>query len=150
MGLYPSLGLIKRPKIFHLKKVKKSLEKVGMLNLANRQIGQLSGGQQQRVFLARALVQEAELLLLDEPLAGVDAATEKTIIKVLESLRTQGKSSVIVHHDINTVKDYFDHVVLINRKIIAQGTVSRTFTVENLTTTYGGLLSQAQLAGAGC
>ena len=110
-----------------------------MADFADRQIGQLSGGQQQRVFLARALAQDADLYLLDEPFAGVDAATEKAIIEVLKDLKRAGKS-VCVHHDLTTVRDYFDNVLLINVRKIAEGPVATTFTADNLQATYGGRL----------
>ena len=122
------------------------LERVGMGDFAGRQIGQLSGGQQQRVFLARALAQDADLYLLDEPFAGVDAATERAIIDVLKMLRSDGKTVVAVHHDLSTVRDYFEHVFLINVRRIAEGPVETTFTAENLDATYGGQLGATHIA----
>lgn len=119
------------------------LDRVGMADFAARQIGQLSGGQQQRVFLARALAQEADLYLLDEPFAGVDAATERAIVEVLRDLRATGKSVIAVHHDLATVPDYFDHVFLINLTRMAEGSVATTFTQKNLHATYGGRLGLA-------
>jgi manganese/zinc/iron transport system ATP- binding protein len=116
-----------------------------MEDFASRQIGQLSGGQQQRVFLARALAQDADLYLLDEPFAGVDAATEKAIISVLKSLRDAGKTVVAVHHDLSTVTDYFDNVFLINTRRIAEGPVKTTFVTANLQDAYGGRLAGAQM-----
>ena len=116
-----------------------------MQDFADRQIGQLSGGQQQRVFLARALAQDADLYVLDEPFAGVDAATEKAIIAVLKQLKDEGKTVVVVHHDLSTVKDYFDNVFLINTRKIAEGPVGDAFTAENLQATYGGRLATAQI-----
>ena len=145
MGLYPKLGLLGRVRSQHREKARECLERVGMESFAERQIGQLSGGQQQRVFLARALVQEADLFLLDEPFAGVDAATEKAVINVLKSLRDAGKTVVAVHHDLNTVEDYFDHVFLINTRKIAEGPVADAFTQENLQNAYGGRLVTAQM-----
>ena len=121
------------------------VDRVGMADFADRQIGQLSGGQQQRVFLARALAQNAELYLLDEPFAGVDAATEKAIIAVLKSLKEAGKTVVVVHHDLATVTDYFDHVFLINTRKVAEGPVSQVFTAETLQKAYGGRLATAQI-----
>ena len=121
------------------------LDRVGMSDFAERQIGQLSGGQQQRVFLARALAQSADLYLLDEPFAGVDAATERAIISVLKSLREEGKTVVAVHHDLATVADYFDDVFLINTRKVAEGPVASTFTAENLNKAYGGRLAMAQI-----
>ncbi|MFC2993095.1 metal ABC transporter ATP-binding protein [Halomonas tibetensis] len=123
-----------------------ALTRVGMEAFAERQIGQLSGGQQQRVFLARALVQEAELTILDEPFAGVDAATETAIVEVLKSLRDEGRTLLCVHHDLATVRDYFDHLLLLNVRRIAAGPVEKVFTEANLQATYGGRLSSVQLA----
>ncbi|GAA6181799.1 metal ABC transporter ATP-binding protein [Shimia sp. NS0008-38b] len=145
MGLYRELGLLRRIRGKHLDKARACLERVGMTDFADRQIGQLSGGQQQRVFLARALAQEADLYLLDEPFAGVDAATEKAIIDVLKSLRSEGKTVVAVHHDLTTVRSYFDRVFLINTRKIAEGSVSEAFTPENLNKTYGGRLATGQI-----
>jgi manganese/zinc/iron transport system ATP- binding protein len=122
------------------------LDRVGMADFACRQIGQLSGGQRQRVFLARALAQEASLYLLDEPFAGIDVATERAILVVLHELCAQGLSVVCVHHDLATVPDYFDHLALINRRMIAAGPVARTFTQSALAATYGGRLGAAGLA----
>ena len=113
---------------------------------ANRQISQLSGGQQQRVFLARALVQDASICLMDEPFASVDATTEQAIVKVLSDLKTEGKTVVVVHHDLQTVTEYFDHVIMLNMRVVAHGAVKEVFTEENLKKTYGGrltLLSEA-------
>lgn len=145
MGLYRELGLLRRVRKPHLDKAMACLERVGMTDFADRQIGQLSGGQQQRVFLARALAQAADLYLLDEPFAGVDAATEKAIIAVLKGLREEGKTVVAVHHDLSTVSEYFDRVFLINTNKIAEGTVAETFTAENLNKTYGGRLATGQI-----
>ena len=116
------------------------LERVGMQDFAKRQISQLSGGQQQRVFLARALVQGAELFLMDEPLAGVDAATERTIIDTLLSLRDEGRTAMIVHHDLDTVAAYFDRVLLLNHRIIADGPVDEVMKPGPLKEAYGGNL----------
>ena len=145
MGLYPKLGLLGRVRDSHRAIAHESLQRVGMEDFATRQIGQLSGGQQQRVFLARALAQDADLYLLDEPFAGVDAATEKAIITVLKSLREAGKTVVAVHHDLSTVPDYFDRVFLINTRKVAEGTVDEVFTTENLQVAYGGRLASAQM-----
>jgi len=109
-----------------------------MTAYAHRQISQLSGGQQQRVFLARALVQDAEVYLMDEPFQGVDATTERTIVELLKRLRERGKTVVVVHHDLQTVQEYFDHVLLLNGRRIAAGLVAEVFTEENLRATYGG------------
>ncbi|WP_282077361.1 metal ABC transporter ATP-binding protein [Epibacterium ulvae] len=145
MGLYRELGLLARIRGAHRAQAKACLERVGMADFADRQIGQLSGGQQQRVFLARALAQNADLYLLDEPFAGVDAATEKAIISVLKSLRDAGKTVVVVHHDLTTVRDYFDSVFLINTRKIAEGPVEHAFTPELLQEAYGGRLATAQM-----
>ncbi|MEP2532258.1 metal ABC transporter ATP-binding protein [Shimia sp.] len=145
MGLYRELGLLRRVRQVHLDKVTACLERVGMVDFADRQIGQLSGGQQQRVFLARALAQGADLYLLDEPFAGVDAATEKAIISVLKGLREEGKTVVAVHHDLSTVHEYFDRVFMINTRKIAEGSVAAAFTSENLDKAYGGRLATGQI-----
>ena len=145
MGLYRKLGLLGWLTNHHRKTARACLERVGMVQFAERQIGQLSGGQQQRVFLARALAQDADLYLLDEPFAGVDAATEKAIIDVLKSLKSQNKTVVCVHHDLATVADYFDRVLLINVQKIAEGPVATTFTAENLQRTYGGRLAATHI-----
>ena len=145
MGLYRELGFLRLTRAHHRRKALECLMRVGMDGFALRQIGQLSGGQQQRVFLARALAQDADLYLLDEPFAGVDAATEKTIIEVLKSLKDQGRSVVCVHHDLTTVSDYFDDVLLINTRKIAEGPVGEVFTEENLQSTYGGRLATAHI-----
>jgi len=117
------------------------LQEVGIQPLANRQIRQLSGGQQQRVFLARALAQDAQLYFLDEPFSGVDAATEAAIFELLQSLRSTSKTVLVVHHDLQTVRDYFDYVILLNMRLVACGPVETTFTNENLQKTYGGRLT---------
>ncbi len=123
-----------------------ALDRVGMADYATRQISQLSGGQQQRVFLARALAQESQIYFMDEPFASVDAATERAIVQVLADLRSAGKTIIVVHHDLQTVRDYFDHVILLNMRVVAHGPVDDVFTEENLKKTYGGrltLLSEA-------
>ncbi len=137
MGTYRETGLLGRITPALRARAADCLARVGMQDFATRQIGALSGGQQQRVFLARALAQGAELFLLDEPFAGVDAATESAIIGVLKSLRDGGATVVAVHHDLSTVPAYFDRVVLMNRRVIAQGPVASTFTRERLSQTYG-------------
>ncbi|MEM1044912.1 MAG: metal ABC transporter ATP-binding protein [Pseudomonadota bacterium] len=145
MGLYRKVGLLGRLSGAMADTARACLDRVGMADFAHRQIGQLSGGQQQRVFLARALAQDADLYLLDEPFAGVDAATERAIIDVLKLLRSEGKAVVCVHHDLSTVEDYFDHVLLINVRRIAEGPVASTFTAENLNATYGGRLAATHI-----
>ncbi|MEM9716109.1 MAG: metal ABC transporter ATP-binding protein [Pseudomonadota bacterium] len=145
MGLYRKTGLLGRftPKL--REQVRSCLDRVGMADFAHRQIGQLSGGQQQRVFLARALAQDADLYLLDEPFTGVDAATERAIMSVLDELKSDGKSVVAVHHDLNTIPDYFDHVFMINIRRIAEGPVETHFTADNLHAAYGGRLASTQI-----
>lgn len=138
MGTYGKLGWIKRPGNKEKELTINALSRVGMEHLAHRQINELSGGQKQRTFLARALVQEAEVYFLDEPLAGVDAKTEKAIIQILKELRDDGKTIISVHHELMTVKEYFDYIALINVRIIASGNVEDTFISENIKTTYGG------------
>jgi manganese/zinc/iron transport system ATP- binding protein len=118
-----------------------SLERVGLQDLAHRQISQLSGGQQQRTFLARALTQEASLYLMDEPFAAVDAATEKAIVNILRDLKQAGKTALVVHHDLQTVAEYFDWVILLNMRTVAMGPTHQVFTRENLQKTYGGKLT---------
>ncbi len=141
MGLYGKIGWLRPVRSAHRKRAVEALARVGLADLAHRQISQLSGGQQQRVFLARALVQDADLYLMDEPFAAVDAATEAAIVEILKDLRDAGKTALVVHHDLQTVPDYFDHVILINGRIVAHGPTDTTFTSENLHTTYGGKLS---------
>ncbi len=145
MGLYRRVGLFGRMSGAMTDRARACLDRVGMADFGNRQIGQLSGGQQQRVFLARALAQDADLYLLDEPFAGVDAATERAMIDVLHGLKASGKAVVAVHHDLATVRDYFDHVFLINVRRIAEGPVASTFTAANLQATYGGRLAATHL-----
>lgn len=141
MGRYGRLGWIRRPTREDRDLAMIALDRVGMKPFADRQIGQLSGGQQQRVFLARALAQDADLYFMDEPFAGVDAATEAQIVEVLRDMRTSGKTVLAVHHDLQTVPDYFDHVVLLNMRLVAAGPTSQVFTRDNLHKTYGGRLT---------
>ena len=129
------------PQIDQREVARTCLDQVGMLAYAKRQIRQLSGGQQQRVFLARALAQHARLYFMDEPFSGVDAATETIIVDLLQELRDEGKTVFVVHHDIQTVRDYFDHVILLNMRLVASGSTDATFTNENLQKTYGGRLT---------
>jgi manganese/zinc/iron transport system ATP- binding protein len=137
MGLYRQLGLFGRLQRRHRARAMECLARVGLSDFARRQIGALSGGQQQRVFLARALAQEAGLILLDEPFAGVDAATERALVSVLQGLRDDGCAVVAVHHDLATVPVYFDRVLLMNRVRIAEGPTASTFTEAALAATYG-------------
>ena len=141
MGTYGKLGLFKKPRKADKENAQKAINDVGLQGLENRQIAQLSGGQQQRVFLARALAQNADLYFMDEPFAGVDAATEKTIIQILKKLKSQNKTVLVVHHDLQTIKEYFDWVVLLNTRLIASGPTETTFTEKNLHETYGGKLT---------
>jgi manganese/zinc/iron transport system ATP- binding protein len=145
MGRYGRLGWIRRPGKDDHAAALAALAQVGMDDFAHRQISQLSGGQQQRVFLARALVQEAEVYFMDEPFQGVDATTERAIVEILQELRARGKTIVAVHHDLQTVPEYFDAVTLLNVRRIASGPVADVFTEENLRLTYGG---RAALFGA--
>jgi len=141
MGTYGKLGWFRRPGKAEKETADRCLDQVGMLPLAKRQIRQLSGGQQQRVFLARALAEDAQVYFLDEPFAGVDAATESAIVELLQTLRSAGKTVFVVHHDLQTVREYFDHVILLNMRLIACGPVETTFTNDNLQKTYGGRLT---------
>lgn len=151
MGRYRRIGWCRPVSRAHKAAARECLDRVGMADLANRQISQLSGGQQQRVFLARALAQEADLYFMDEPFAGVDAATERAIVDVLRELKSRAKTVLCVHHDVQTVREYFDHALLLNMRIVAAGPVADVFTNENLHKTYGGrltLLSEAAEAVA--
>jgi manganese/zinc/iron transport system ATP- binding protein len=138
MGRYGHLGWVRRPGKEEERLALEALEKVGMRKFAGRQISQLSGGQQQRVFLARALVQDAQVYFMDEPFQGVDATTERAIITLLKELSAAQKTVVAVHHDLQTVPEYFDWVTLLNVRCIASGPVQETFTDEKLRQTYGG------------
>lgn len=144
MGLYARMGWFRPVGKTQKRAGLEALDRVGMAEFATRQIAQLSGGQQQRVFLARALAQDAMLYFMDEPFAGVDAATERTILEVLRSIQSSGRTVIVVHHDLQTVRDYFDEVVLLNMRVVAAGPVSgeeSVFTPENLSKTYGGKLT---------
>ncbi len=151
MGCYGRIGWFRPVRRQDREQAMSALSRVGMADFAKRQISQLSGGQQQRVFLARALAQDAQIYFMDEPLAGVDAATEKMIVALLHELRSAGRTVVVVHHDLQTVAEYFDQVVLLNMRVVAAGPTGATFTPENLEKTYGGrltLLDQAAQAVA--
>lgn len=137
MGLYGRLGWLRRAGRRERAAALGCLERVGMADFAGRQISELSGGQQQRVFLARALAQEADLTFMDEPFAGVDAVTEKAIVDVLRDLRAQGRTVVAVHHDLDTVRDYFDRVALLNVGLVSSGPTASAFTPEHLRAAYG-------------
>lgn len=137
MGRYGRLGLFGRPRKADREAAAAALEQVGMSAYKHRQISQLSGGQQQRLFIARALVQNADLFLLDEPFAGVDLATEKTIMDILRKLKTQGKTILIVHHDLPSVEEYFDWALLLNTRLLGCGPVKEVFTRANLARAFG-------------
>ena len=136
MGCYGRVGLFKRVSKEEKQKVLKAIEQVGMLEFKDRQISELSGGQQQRAFIARALVQEADIYLMDEPFQGVDSTTEKSIVEILKKLKAEGKTIIVVHHDLQTVPTYFESVALINKAVIVSGKVSEVFTQENIDVTY--------------
>ncbi len=146
MGRYGALGWFRRPGRRERARAMEALERLGMAAFADRQISQLSGGQQQRVFLARALAQDADVYLMDEPFQGVDATTERAIVTLLRELRAAGRTVVVVHHDLNTVPEYFDWVMLLNVRRIAAGPVREVFTDENLRLTYGGRVPFVQAA----
>lgn len=137
MGRFGKLGFLKWIKPSDREVAKEALDQVGMFSFAKRQISQLSGGQQQRVFFARALVQDAEVYLMDEPFAGIDMATEKTLMEMLISLKKKGKTLLVVHHDLATVKEYFDWVILLNTCLIASGPMDEIFNEVNIHRAYG-------------
>ena len=147
MGLYRKIGWCLPVTRKHKRMALTALDRVGMADYARRQINQLSGGQQQRVFLARALIQDADMYLMDEPFAGVDAATERAVVAILQDLRTSGKTALVVHHDLQTVREYFDDVLLLNMRIVASGPVADVFHQQNLKKTYGGKLSLLDQVG---
>ncbi|MCH9655681.1 MAG: ABC transporter ATP-binding protein [Planctomycetes bacterium] len=141
MGLYKEIGWCLPVRKKHRARAMEALERVGIADYAHRQISQLSGGQQQRTFLARALVQNADLYLMDEPFAAVDAATEKAIVQILQEMKQAGKTALVIHHDLQTVPEYFDYVILLNMRVIDHGLTEDVFTPENLQKTYGGRLT---------
>lgn len=147
MGLYRKIGWLRPVTRTARQQALAALERVGLGEFATRQISELSGGQQQRVFLARALVQNADLYLMDEPFAGVDAATERAIVELLRGLRSAGKTALVVHHDLQTVTEYFDEVLLLNMRLVASGPVAQAFTAEKLRETYGGKLALLDQVG---
>ena len=136
MGCYGRVGFFKRVSKEEKQKVLKAIEQVGMLDFKDRQISELSGGQQQRAFIARALVQEADIYLMDEPFQGVDSTTEKSIVDILKKLKSDGKTLIVVHHDLQTVPTYFETVTFINKSVIASGKVKEVFTQENIDMAY--------------
>ena len=147
MGTYGRLGWFRRPGAAERRLARDCLARVGLADLEGRQIGQLSGGQQQRTFLARALAQQADLYFMDEPMAGVDAATEEVVFRLLKELRDAGKTVVVVHHDLRSVPRYFDRVVLVNTRLVAEGPTEEVFTPVNLRRAYGGRLTILDEAG---
>ena len=147
MGTYGKLGWFRRPGRRQREWAHECLDQVGMADFAQAQIGQLSGGQQQRVFLARAIAQQARIYFMDEPMAGVDAKTERVIFDLLRKLHEEGRTVLVVHHDLRTVPNCFDDVVLLNSRLVAYGPVEATFTPENLRRTYGGRLNILDDAG---
>jgi len=144
MGRYAHLGAIERPSARDREIVDEAIDKVSMNEYKKQQIGNLSGGQQQRVFLARALAQESEILLLDEPFVGVDATTEQAIIDLMHTLNDEGKMVIVVNHDLGKVQDYFDYLIMINQWLIAYGPTREVFKPELLSRTYGGRLTILQ------
>ena len=136
MGCYGRVGFFKRVNKEEKQKILKAIEQVGMSEFKDRQISELSGGQQQRTFIARALVQEADIYLMDEPFQGVDSTTEKSIVEILKKLKSEGKTIIVVHHDLQTVPTYFESVTLINKTVIASGKVSEVFTQDNINIAY--------------
>ena len=145
MGLYGTIGWCRPVRRRHRETARACLYRVGMADFADRQIGQLSGGQQQRVFLARALAQDAELYLMDEPFAGVDAATEHAIVDVMAEIRDAGSTVICVHHDLQTVATYFDHALILNVRPVAAGPIEQVLTEENLQSAYGGRLAETEI-----
>lgn len=147
MGTYGKLGWFRRAGAKQRQAATDALRKMEIEHLAHRQISQLSGGQQQRTFLARSLVQDADLYFMDEPFAAVDAATERAIITLLRELRQQGKTIIVVHHDLHSVPEYFDRLILLNLRLVASGPTSEVFTEANLQKTYGGKLTLLEEVG---
>lgn len=148
MGRYGHMGLLRRPSAEDRAKVAAALGRVGMAGLADRQIGELSGGQKKRVFLARALAQEGQVILLDEPFTGVDVTTEEAIITLLRALRDEGRVMLISTHNLGSVPDFCDRAVLINRTVLASGPTAEVFTEANLEAAFGGKLRHFVLGGA--
>lgn len=139
MGRYKALGWFKRPTEQDRQLALNALRQVKLFEYADRPIGQLSGGERQRIFLARSLVQDADIYIMDEPFVGVDAVTEQTIVEVLKALRAQGKTIIIVHHDLQTMQEYFDWLVLLNVQLVAAGPMHTVFTKKNIEQAYGAL-----------
>ncbi|MDT2830326.1 metal ABC transporter ATP-binding protein [Vagococcus carniphilus] len=147
LGTFPNLGLFRRPKKEQKEKVIESLKKVKMEDFAKRQIGNLSGGQLQRVFIARALAQEADIIFLDEPFVGIDMVSEKVIVDLLKQLRDEGKTIVIVHHDLHKTREYFDNLIILNKKLVAEGSVETTFVTKNIQAAYGDSMGEIVIKG---
>ncbi len=141
MGTYGKLGLFRRPGKREKELAIKCLEQVGMSGFVGRQISELSGGQQQRVFIARALAQEADLYLMDEPFAGVDMATETAIFQLLQEMTASGKTVIVVHHDIHSAMNFFDWLIMLNLHLVASGPKEKVMNEEMLRKTYGGKLN---------
>lgn len=149
LGTYPKLGLFHRPKKADKDRVRESLAEVKMSEFSQRQIGELSGGQLQRVFIARALAQEADVIFLDEPFVGIDMISEKVIIDLLKGLTAKGKMIIIVHHDLHKVTDYFDDLIILNKKLVSYGPVKDTFTTKNIQLAYGNTMGEIIIKGVG-
>lgn len=137
MGTYRELGWFKRPGKTQKDKANQAMKQLGILDLANKEIASLSGGQQQRVFLARMLCQDADIIFLDEPLVGIDKKSEQIIMNILNQLKEEGKTIIVVHHDLATIEKYFDYLVLVNHKIVTSGYVKDIFTPDNINQAYG-------------
>ncbi|BDH81652.1 metal ABC transporter ATP-binding protein [Lactococcus lactis] len=137
LGTYTGLKLFQKLGAKEWSRVSEALQKVNLLDYENRQIGELSGGQFQRVLLARCLVQEADYIFLDEPFVGIDSISEKIIMDILQDLKHQGKTILIVHHDLSKVKEYFDDIIILNRELIAYGPINESFSQKNLKKAYG-------------
>lgn len=148
-GTYPGLKLFRRPGKKEQETAERCMTMVDISDLANRQISNLSGGQLQRVFIARALAQQAEVFFLDEPFVGIDLVSETIIVKLLKQLRAEGKTILVVHHDLHEVEDYFDKIIILNKKLIAFGDVGDTFTTDNIRKAYGASLGNVIIRGAG-
>lgn len=148
-GTYPNLRIFQRPGKKERQTVEECMAMVDISDLANKQISNLSGGQLQRVFIARALAQRADVFFLDEPFVGIDLVSEKIIVKLLKQLRKEGKTILIVHHDLHEVEEYFDKVIILNKKLIAFGDVKDTFTADNILNAYGASLGNLVIKGMG-
>lgn len=148
-GTYPNLRIFQRPGKKEREIVEQCMAMVDISDLAHKQISNLSGGQLQRVFIARALAQQANVFFLDEPFVGIDLVSEKIIVKLLKHLREEGKTILIVHHDLHEVEEYFDKVIILNKKLVAFGDVKDTFTAENILSAYGASLGNLVISGMG-